>query len=344
MNDVEQSTHGEDFQIDWVESHDLGLVCNEDCEESDEYEDVSTKQLPKNKSKKKPGRKAMWSDSLVNDLVDIIANDEYYKKKLIFTNTKNQKNGNIYENILKEIEKRAGERNETVPFTGVQLRTKFKKLVAECKKVALTIKTATGIKRFQEGKGYGQWFNQLYALIKTRDSCQPEQAMEPSASSSSNPELDESTSTSQEGRNAKLFVPVKGQSNKRKKNETLLEVVDVIKKALENDPIKDLVDYMKEDAEKSRQHELMLAQMLMQQPIRQDTFLNQMPHVSQPPVSQPVYVPSDMHTMQSPTQLNGGYARDSMVGSPSFQPGNIQQNSPQGQYFNADNGQHYHGL
>ena len=85
--------------------------------------------MPKNKSKEKQDeRPGKWSDSLVNDLVDIIANDEYYKKKLIFTNTKNQKNGNIYENIVKEIEKKSRERNETVPCTAVQLHTKFKKL------------------------------------------------------------------------------------------------------------------------------------------------------------------------------------------------------------------------
>ena len=38
----------------------------------------------------------MWSQSLLSDLVDIIISSEYYKKELIFTNTKNQKNGDIY--------------------------------------------------------------------------------------------------------------------------------------------------------------------------------------------------------------------------------------------------------
>lgn len=345
MNDGKRSTHEEEFDL--VETHDIGLghEVNENCDESDE--DVSTNKLPcnKNKHNKKPGRKAQWSDSLVNDLVDIIANEEYYKKKLIFTNTKNQKNGAIYATILKEIEKRAVERNETVPFTAVQLRTKFKKLVAECKKAALTIKTATGIKRFQDEKGFGQWFNQLFALVKTRDSCQPDQAIEPGAStSSSNVELDESMSTSQEGSDPKLSVPVKGKSIKRKRNDPILEAVEVIKKALENDPIKDLVAFMKEDAEKSRQHELMLMQMLMQQPNQQQAFVAQMPHARQPQVSQPVYVPPNMPTMQSPTQLDAGYAHGSLVGGQSFQPGNIHQNSPQAQYFEANNGQSYHNL
>ena len=48
-------------------------------------------------------------------------------------------------------------------------------------KVALTIKTASGIRKFQDDKGYGALFNQLFALVHTRDSCQPELAVEPSA-------------------------------------------------------------------------------------------------------------------------------------------------------------------
>ena len=48
----------------------------------------------------------------------------------------------------------------------------------------MTIKTATGIKRFQDNKGYGAWFNQLLPLVQSRDSCQPEMAVEPSSTSS----------------------------------------------------------------------------------------------------------------------------------------------------------------
>ena len=33
----------------------------------------------------------MWSDDTLDDFIDIIIASEYYKKKLIFTNTKNQK-------------------------------------------------------------------------------------------------------------------------------------------------------------------------------------------------------------------------------------------------------------
>ena len=45
----------------------------------------------------------------------------------------------------------------------------------------MTIKCASGIKRFQEDKNLGKWFNQLYPLVKSRESAQPEQAIEPSS-------------------------------------------------------------------------------------------------------------------------------------------------------------------
>jgi len=64
------------------------------------------------------------------------------------------------------------------------LRTKFKKCVSCCKQAALTQKTATWIKQFQEEHGFGKRFNALFQLVKTRDSCQPEQAFEPSSSNS----------------------------------------------------------------------------------------------------------------------------------------------------------------
>ena len=66
-----------------------------------------------------------------------------------------------------------------------QVRNKLKKLISECKKAALTIETATGIDRFQEKKIYGPWFALLFALVKTRDSCQPERAIVPTACGSS---------------------------------------------------------------------------------------------------------------------------------------------------------------
>ena len=42
----------------------------------------------------------------------------------------------------------------------------------------MTIKTATGVKRFQDDKNYGVWFDHLFESVKTRDSCHPDLATE----------------------------------------------------------------------------------------------------------------------------------------------------------------------
>ena len=117
--------------------------------------------------KKKTGRKAKWSETMVDDMVDIIVNNERFTRMRIFTNTPNQRNGVIYESVLQELKGRCLPREENVPFNIGQMRTKLKKLVSECKKVAMTMKTATGVKRFIDEKGYGSWFNKLYILVKT---------------------------------------------------------------------------------------------------------------------------------------------------------------------------------
>ncbi len=81
-------------------------------EETDSKEDPEADEILNiiSKKRRKMGRKASWSDSLLSDMIDIIVNSEYYKRKLIFTNTKNQKNGVIYGNVLDELKVRACER------------------------------------------------------------------------------------------------------------------------------------------------------------------------------------------------------------------------------------------
>ena len=99
-------------------------------EDGDREDSVSEKA---DKKAKKAGRKAKWS--LLDDTIDIILSSDYYKRKLIFTNVKTQKNGQVYAEVLAELKKRCKSRNENVSFTVSQLRSKFKKLVTECKRV-----------------------------------------------------------------------------------------------------------------------------------------------------------------------------------------------------------------
>ena len=241
------STSGSEVEAELLESDD---------EDADE-EALSV--FAKKKSGKKAGRKGKWNENLLSDMVDIIVNSEYYRKKLIFTNTKNQKNGPIYESILQQLKTR----NESVPFSAVQLRNKFKKAIAECKKVALTIKAASGIKHFQDEKNYGQWFNQLFALVKTRDSCQPEQAIEPFAESQSEPAACNSSTPNSSESSEDLFVPIKRAGKKRKGDGAFKEIIDVVKSMTEKDPMKEYLEFAREEAAQARQHEARMMEMFM---------------------------------------------------------------------------------
>ena len=69
---------------------------------------------PRKGSKKNTGKKATWSDEALDDFVDIIVNNEYYQRKLIFTNTKYQQNGLIYENISTELKERCNNRAQII--------------------------------------------------------------------------------------------------------------------------------------------------------------------------------------------------------------------------------------
>ena len=166
----------------------------------------------KSKSKRKSGRRPKWNSNDVDDMVDIIVNSDYYKRKLIFINTKNQRNGEIYGQIQLEIQERAAKRNSKFMLSISQIRTKFKKCISECKNAAMTIKTATGIKRFQDSQGYGKWFPTLFAVVKTRESCQPEQAIEPSPFPCSSLSLvDKATDDDLDSTENEMFIPKKKQ-------------------------------------------------------------------------------------------------------------------------------------
>lgn len=271
--------------------------------ESEEDTDISASlslfvknKTPKGKkiSKNKGGRKAKWSQSLLGDLVDIIISSDSYKKKLIFTNTKNQHNGAIYEEILRTLKERASERGEEVPFNNVQLRTKFKKAVAECKKAALTIKTATGIKRFIEEKGYGSWFNALFAIVKTRDACRPELSVEPLCPGAGTSDTDNAASSSSSSPGIRESLEIQKQKSKKKKDDPVVEAIGLIKNVIENDPMKEMLSYFREEAEKAREHEMKMMQMVMQPTAYPGwQYTNQMQPSSSDPFQQGVYACHD---------------------------------------------------
>ena len=68
---------------------------------------------------------------------------------------KNVTNSRYYEPVIQELKKQCDARGEAYNSDASPTRENFKRCVGERKKAALTIKTASGIKRFLEKKQYG---------------------------------------------------------------------------------------------------------------------------------------------------------------------------------------------
>ena len=55
--------------------------------------------------KKRPDKKSSRHMDVTDDLIDVVCSNEYFSKKLIFTNTKTSKNGEIHLKVIKEVRK-----------------------------------------------------------------------------------------------------------------------------------------------------------------------------------------------------------------------------------------------
>ena len=105
------------FRTNLAEPHLVEEDTEQESDVGDEGYDDEMEEVLSNFAKKrvkKPGRKAAWHESTLNDLVDIVVSSEYFRKRLIFHNTKNQKNSELYSRILKELKDRAATRDETM--------------------------------------------------------------------------------------------------------------------------------------------------------------------------------------------------------------------------------------
>ena len=77
------------------------------CSSDDDIdEEVHSKENILVTQKKKRGRKAQLIESHVADMVDVICSDDYFSRKLIFTNSKNTKNNEVYDKVQQEVKKR----------------------------------------------------------------------------------------------------------------------------------------------------------------------------------------------------------------------------------------------
>ncbi len=274
-HEEEQASDLENFEEEWSEGEALDTVTVVNTKESCA---LPGKVGPKKAKKKgKAGRKAQWSDSCTDDLIDIICSNDVFQKKLIFTNVKTARNGIYYSKIMTELKQRCERRQELFPFDIRQIREKFKRCVSECKKASLVMKTASGIKRFQEEKGHSKRFNCLLPLVQSRASCQPDQAIDPSSnlkrkicqneenspstsngSFSADDEVGDIETTGESSKSAKeLFVPHKGgKRNKKAIDETICQVLEKISSKLEEDPTNKLLKYFEKENENARQHEM----------------------------------------------------------------------------------------
>ena len=252
-------------------------IREEEEEESDSIEEGEMVSSECGKRKKRIGRRATWKEDHITDMVNIIVNNDQLVKKLIFCNTKKARNTEAYEIVLKrlnvEYNKTAG---SDFPFQVQQMRNKFKSCTSKCKQICMTMKTASGNERFVEERGYGKWFDLLYALVKTRGSCQRKNACEPSAhtgnvdkqdTGKNDEEVggddDDCASTSSSFIGSSKEVPSKGKRfsakkpvSKRAKTEQMTKAVELLQGTIENDPTKELLQILREDIKQSREQKI----------------------------------------------------------------------------------------
>ena len=69
----------------------------------------------------------------------------------------------LYSKLKKDLQERLNARGKELQFTVAQIRSELKKLIGECKKVALTVKTATGIDDSKSKRITGRGF--LYCFL-----------------------------------------------------------------------------------------------------------------------------------------------------------------------------------
>ena len=240
---------------------------NSDSEKEQGDEDET---LEAGASTKKRGRKSMWQQSHITDMVNVIINDENIVKKLVFTNQKKACNTECYKKVLDQLNKQYNKNTgKGFPFSVNQMRSKFKWCVAQCKTISLTVRKASGIKNVVEKKGYGTWFDLLFPLVKSRDSCDPTQAIEPGADSADveTSELDRESECSDqvdknEFSNKRPFVPQKRSAAKRSKTDHLSKAVELLKTAVQNDPTREMIQLMREEMQHSHQQEMRYFQMM----------------------------------------------------------------------------------
>ena len=132
--------------------------------------------------------------------------------------------------------------------------------------------------------------------MKTRDFCRPEFAVEPSAQVEATSSIETNLENeSGSGKSNKLFVPSR-QAKKMKKQDPVVEAINLLRTTIENDQNKDIINFMKEDIQRSREHEYRLCQLLCSNGQNKPMQLQSSPSPSfQPGQQQPSSQPLPFH-------------------------------------------------
>ena len=143
-----------------------------------------------------------------------------------------------------------------------------------CKTAAMTVQISTGIPNFRDDKRLGSWFNQLYPVVKSRESCQLEQGLEPSN------ENEEEIENACDVNKTKMFVPKKTKN--AGENDAFAQAVRCFNKMAEKDDTKEILDYMREENDKNRQTQLELYKMECNNFMQMMQMMQMMMHHQQP--------------------------------------------------------------
>ena len=268
-----------------------------DQDESEDEEDVgemikAIKEKGKRKKKKAVGRKSKFSLTELADLTDVICSDPNFRKKLIFMNVTQAHNAAIYEKIVAEMSRRAEERGESFAKTVHQTRTKFKRMIAFCKKKALARITATGVEDIIGATG--DWFKTLFPLVQSRESADPDNGREPSYDNQhedgNNSNNNNESGVLENGEKSTMFVPSRPKNKRQKKEEILIDAIKTFQ-VLASDQTKpnqnkELVEFLEKDNEKNRLHEQQMLEMQLRH--QREMMQMMMMSMSQRPAPQPI--------------------------------------------------------
>ena len=111
--------------------------------------------------------KSLWSNVMIDQLIDINCSDHLWKKN---SEIKNSLPKQIFlkRQLIRWMRQLLTSKDILAEVSFSQARSKFKKLVSECIFVSLTERNASGKSRYQVEKGYGKRWDWLFPLAASR--------------------------------------------------------------------------------------------------------------------------------------------------------------------------------